>query len=103
MEVGQIASHDFAFPTGWHSIAAVRKQGSLLLYLDGELVARAQATVKSLNLDTGVPLRIGFGRHEYFSGRMRDLRMYQRALSAEEIDSLAKESQSSKLNVATAT
>jgi hypothetical protein len=31
------------------------------------------------------PLRIGLGGHDYFNGSLSDLRLYGRALSAEEI------------------
>jgi hypothetical protein len=89
MEVGQVASHDRAFPTGWHSIAAIRQKGTLVLYVDGKVVARSRAVDRSLNLDCNSPLCIGRGRHDSFNGRMRDLRIYGRALSDSEIGLLA--------------
>ena len=90
MEVGQVASHDSAFPSGWHSVVAVRRQGVLFLYLDDKLVAQSRPTATPLNLNCDAPLRIGFGRHDYFNGRLRDLRIYGRALSVAEIDHLSQ-------------
>jgi hypothetical protein len=45
--------------------------------------------LQSLNLDCDAPLRIGFGQHDYFNGRMRDFRIYNRALSNTDIEQLA--------------
>lgn len=90
MEIGQVASHDTTFPTGWHNIVAIRRNDTLFLYLDNELVAQSRPAATPLNLNCDAPLRIGFGRHDYFNGRMRDLRIYGRALSVGEIDHLSK-------------
>jgi hypothetical protein len=89
MEVGQVASHDWSLPPGWHHIAAVRRQGSLHLYLDGQQIARSFSTPRLLSLNSDRPLHIGFGRHDYFNGRMRELRVYRRALSELEIADLS--------------
>jgi hypothetical protein len=35
-------------------------------------------------------LRIGFGSNDYFAGRMRDVRIYRRALAASEVEELAR-------------
>jgi hypothetical protein len=88
MEVGQVASHDRNLPPGWHSIAAVRRQGRLRLCLDGKFVAESRETPQALDLSCDAPLRIGFGRHDFFNGRLRDLRIYRRALSDSEIELL---------------
>jgi hypothetical protein len=85
IEIGQVASHDWSLPPGWHHLAAVRRGGSLALYLDGNQVAQSVLRVDPLNLDTDAPLRIGFGGQDYFRGRMRDLRIYRSALSDQEI------------------
>lgn len=40
------------------------------------------------DLSTPSPLRIGFGQHDFFNGRMKDLRLNRRALGDAEISSL---------------
>jgi sialidase-1 len=37
------------------------------------------------NLTTKQPLKIGFGQHDYFNGKMRDVRLYNRALTATDV------------------
>ena len=37
------------------------------------------------DLSTKQPLKIGFGQHDYFNGKMRDVRLYNRALSPIEV------------------
>lgn len=39
------------------------------------------------DLSTPSPLGIGFGQHDFFNGRMKDLRLYRRALGDAEISS----------------
>lgn len=90
MEVGQVASHDRQMPHGWRHIAAVRRRGQLHLYIDGKCVAASRALPQPLNLTNGLPLCVGFGRHDYFNGRMRDFRLYSRALSEPEITKLSE-------------
>lgn len=85
LQVGQVASYDWPLPAGWHDIACVRRKGVLELYLDGKQVAQSNALPNSLNLSNKQPLRVGFGAQDCFHGRMRELRIYQGALSAHEI------------------
>ena len=56
------------------------------LYLDGKLVARStKFDAHNYKLNANTSLKIGFGQHDYFNGKMRDLRFYDRELSAREI------------------
>ena len=60
------------------------------LYVDGKRVAEATGfDANAYSLDNDQPLRIGFGQHEYFAGKMSDLRLYGRALEGEEVSALA--------------
>jgi hypothetical protein len=71
---------------GWRHLAAVKSGGRLKLYVDGKQVATsAKFDSKRFELDSSDPLRIGFGQHDYFNGKMKDLRLYDRALSASEV------------------
>lgn len=88
-EAGKMATHDRALPAGWHHIAAVRENEFLRLYLDGEPVAASTALIATdFNVNNEEPLKIGFGAHEYFKGKMSDLRIYNRALLAEEVQAM---------------
>jgi hypothetical protein len=89
---GMTASWDWAFPAEWHQVAAVRRSGRLELYVDGRRVARSPAfDDQAFELTNDQPLRIGWGPHDYFRGRIADLRLYRRALGAAEIAELAAE------------
>lgn len=71
---------------GWHHIVAVKSKDRLILYIDGKESAKS-GLFDSLtyNLDSRIPLRIGFGANDYFSGQMADLRLYNRQLNNSEI------------------
>jgi len=52
------------------------------IYLDGKRVAESTPFKPgAYNLTTKQPLKIGFGQHDYFNGKMRDVRLYNRALT----------------------
>ena len=89
-EAGKMATWDRTFPDGWHHVAAVRDGGALRLYVDGRQVAASTAfSPGDYDLSNGSPLTIGFGAHDYFRGRMNDLRIYGRAISGSEAEALA--------------
>ena len=91
LEAGKCATHDKALQPGWRHIAAVKTDSRLKLYVDGVKVAQSSDFDPHLfNLSNHSPLRIGFGQHDYFNGKMKDLRIYHGALSNEEIHNLAK-------------
>ena len=90
LEAGRMATWDCTFPGGWHHVAAVKDPRRLQLYVDGRPVAcSAPYHPAHYDLSNHEPLRIGFGAFEYFKGGLSDLRIYGRALGAEEIASLA--------------
>jgi len=90
LEAGRCVTYDRELPSGWRHIAAVKAGGLLKLYVDGRCVAGSSPfDPADYDLSTKSPLRIGFGQHDYFNGRMRDLRLYRRALGKEEIRLLA--------------
>jgi len=43
----------------------------------------------AFNLANGKPLKIGFGQHDFFYGRMKNVRIYKRALPAAGIKELS--------------
>ena len=90
-EAGKNVTYDRELPTGWRYIAAVREQSRLKLYVDGELVAQSSEFVPDqLDVSNDIPLRIGSGSHDNFFGKLKDLRIYSKALTPAEIKTLAK-------------
>jgi hypothetical protein len=85
-EAGKCATYDRELAPGWRHITAVKKGGELKLYVDGKCVDTSTTfDPEKFDLSNAVPLKIGFGQHDYFNGRMRDLRLYSRALDEAEI------------------
>jgi penicillin amidase len=93
MEAGRCVSYDRNLGPGWHHLAAVRRGDRLELFVDGQLVATSSTFDPAVyDLTTRSPLRIGFGEVDYFSGKIREVRLYGRALEVQEIKRLAAES-----------
>jgi hypothetical protein len=91
LEAGKCVTLDRALPAGWHHLAAMRAGDRLLLYVDGRKVATSSQLDPALfDLAHDSPLRIGFGQHDYFNGRMKDLRIYDRALDPRELKQLGR-------------
>lgn len=87
LEAGKAVTYDRQLPAGWHHLAAVRDKDRLRLYVDAELVAESAAfDSDAWDLQPGQPLKIGFGQHDYFNGRMRDVRLYGKALNLEQVE-----------------
>ena len=90
MEAGRCASYDRDLGPGWHHLVAVRRGDRLELFVDGQLVAESSNfDPAAYDLTSRSPLRIGVGEVDYFSGKIRDVRLYGRALSASEAEHLA--------------
>lgn len=90
---GANVTHDRSLPAGWHQVAAQRAGRELKLFVDGKRVATsAPFDPSQFDLSTDAPLRIGFGPTDSFNGRLRDVRIWGRALSDDEVarESLAK-------------
>jgi len=89
MEAGKCVSYDNDLGPGWKHLAAVRERGLLKLYVDGKLAAKSSAfDPADYDVSTDQPLRIGFGQTDYFSGRISEVRVYNRALSAANVRKL---------------
>lgn len=92
MSAGLVASHDRALPTGWRHVAAVREGRAIALYVDGALVDRRRAgsELGSAGLATTVPLILGGGPRASFEGELSGVRLFGRALAAEEVTTDAR-------------
>ena len=86
LEAGKSVTHDRALPPGWHHLVAVKDKTRLRLYIDGKQVAEStEFDPANYNLRNDQPLKIGFGQHDWFNGRMKELRIYSRALSPDDV------------------
>lgn len=102
LEAGKCVTYDRPLEPGWRHIAAVREHERLRLFVDGRQVAVSTPfDPQAFDLSTDPasqrpatvidpPLVIGAGAGDYFRGRMRDVRVYARTLSAGEIQAIAK-------------
>lgn len=89
IRAGQNASYDKDLGSGWHHITALRQGGELRLYVDGRLASKSEPfNADDYDLTTQQPLKIGLGEQDYFSGRIREVRLYQRALTEDEVQIL---------------
>jgi len=86
LEAGKSVTHDRVLAAGWRHLAAVRAGRTLKLYVDGKPAASSTPfEPDDYDISNDRPLKIGFGGHDYFNGIMRDVRLYNRALTAAEI------------------
>lgn len=86
LQAGQVVSYEHDIGTDWTHLAAVRQGEHLHLYVNGKLVATSELrSGPAFNLTNDLPMRIGFGAQNYFTGFMSDVRLYDGALQAEEV------------------
>lgn len=91
MQTGACVTWDQQLPAGWHHIAAQRQGDTLRLFVDGVSASETKVeNAASFDLSNDAPWQIGAGTGDYFKGGMAELRFYQRALSAGEIQKLSK-------------
>lgn len=78
--------------TGWHHFAAVWGETSASLYIDGQLDnGVTTGTISSVNsLANAVPFRLGIDSDgdDSLDGKLDEIRVYNRALSADEVSQL---------------
>ena len=76
--------------SGCRHLTAIRAADRLRLYVNGQQVATsAKFKAEDFNISNDQPLRIGFGAHDYFNGKLKDVHLYARALTQREIAKLA--------------
>lgn len=89
VQAGAAVSLDRDLGPGWKHVAAIRSGKNLRLFVDGVLQATAESESPEVNATCNAPLLIGRGQQAYFHGKIRELRIYNRSLSADEIKVLA--------------
>ncbi|MCF6311486.1 MAG: LamG domain-containing protein [Verrucomicrobiales bacterium] len=83
---GECVSYDSELKSGWRHITAVKSGGRLELFVDGKQVAASgEFEPDQYDLTNTAPLQIGFGQYDYFKGKMREVRIYKRALTEQEV------------------
>lgn len=85
---GSAVSYDNDLGASWKHVAAVRHARELKLYVNGQVVA--SSTAENLDVTNDAPLRIGYGPQSHFHGKIRDVRLYRRALSDDEVKELGR-------------
>jgi hypothetical protein len=89
-QAGAVVTHDRELPSGWQHVAAIKSADRLRLYVNGLLAAESGQIADDYDLTSDAPLKIGFGSNDYFRGKLRDVRLYDRKLNPAEIAKLAK-------------
>lgn len=94
IEAGGCVTSDQPLSAGWQHVAAVRDSKSLRLYLNGKRTAEQPLSEKiaRADLSSSAPFIIGAGNHSPLRGGLRDVRLFSKALSDEEIAGLHRES-----------
>lgn len=86
----------------WHHIVAIRKSGTLSIYVDGTLMGAVSGPIIPINstipLYIGVRAREGYSPDIGLSGSMDNIRLYKRALTEAEIIQLSSEGCSLKIS-----
>ncbi|SVE37303.1 uncharacterized protein METZ01_LOCUS490157, partial [marine metagenome] len=80
----------------WRLVSLVRKPGSTVLYLDGDSVKSFSHTTEAISIENNGlwigsdqdSLGGGWETSQFLTGKLDDVRIYDRALSAEEIQAL---------------
>jgi hypothetical protein len=86
MQVGQNVSYDRDLGAGWKHLTAVKRGGRLELFVNGVRACESSPfEAGSFDLCADRPLRIGLGETDYFSGKIRDVRVYRQALDPSEV------------------
>ena len=87
MEAGKCISSDHDAGSGWQHITAVRRAGRLELFLNGKPASSSTAfDPLKFDLSNRMPLKIGFGEMDYFTGKIREVRIFRRALGRKEVE-----------------
>jgi hypothetical protein len=91
MEAGKCVSYDRDIGSGWKHICAVKRNDHLELFVNGK--KESVSTIfdpADFSLYNEQPLRIGFGETDYFSGKIREVRLYNLAINDMEIRHLTE-------------
>ena len=91
MEAGKCVSFGRDIGSGWKHLTAVKRNDHLEIFIYGR--KESVSTIydpNRFNLSNAQSLRIGLGEMDYFSGKIREVRIYNRAINDEEAKILAE-------------
>jgi hypothetical protein len=81
------AASELMYPGRWYHLAGIRSNGVLYIYVNGKLSGVNTNTQSALNVNNNLELLIGRGNwNSAFPGVMAEVRLWNRAISAEEIN-----------------
>jgi hypothetical protein len=84
IQAGQLVSHERDIGGEWTHLAGVRQGRELKLYVNGALAATSELRDgPAFDLSNDLPLLIGFGAQNHFTGHLSDVRLYDGALDAD--------------------
>jgi hypothetical protein len=89
MQAGVVATTTKSLRPGPHHIVAIREGGRASIVIDGRVSASAWGSLPR-SLATDAPLEIATGPLGPYAGTVRDVRTYDRALTAAEVGRLAE-------------
>jgi len=91
LNVGQNVTYDQALSPGWHRLTVSRAKSNVKLYIDGQHIATSDDDSGTVGeLCNGISLSVGYGQHDYFNGKIRDLKVFQGVLTGPQIRKLAQ-------------
>jgi hypothetical protein len=85
---GAGVSSDRDLGPGWRHVVAVRQGRELRLYTNGKMVATSVPAQETIDVSNGAPLQIGFGAQAHFRGKVREIQVFNKALSDDEVNAL---------------
>ncbi|MDQ1328433.1 MAG: hypothetical protein QG641_1718, partial [Candidatus Poribacteria bacterium] len=86
IEAGKCLSFNHDIGSGWKHLTVIKRNDHLELFVNGKKESVSSAfEIDSFDLTNDQPLRIGFGETDYFSGKIREVRLYNRAINDEEV------------------
>ena len=86
IQAGQVVSYERDIGAEWTHLAAVRHGLQLKLYVNGKVAATSELRDgPAFNLSNDLPMLIGSGAQNYFTGWLSDVRLYDGALDAGEL------------------
>jgi hypothetical protein len=90
---GIVAKHSVTVPNAaWYYVAGVFENGNMRLYVNGQLVSQTAAPFNSINGCASAEFVLGNWKNDFqpaLNGKLDEIRIYNRVLSAAEISYLA--------------
>lgn len=86
LDAGISTSPNAELTEGWNQITAVKKEDHLSLYNNGQLISKSNSFPTSTDIHTNLPITIGASPYDHFSGKMKNVSLYQGAIDANDLN-----------------